>query len=189
MNKIFQALDLITRAHHGQLRQNDVPYTVHLIEVASLVHQFGFQNEDDILIALLHDVVEDTMVSLKDIEEEFGASVAKAVQLLTLSDLAQKNFDVKLGEQIGCMRNCNDDVVRAVKIADKISNVRSLADEPPNWSTGTIIKYANNSELVVHSALDCAQNKAKLQPMVDNFINQYNRVMEKYGKGKHDGHL
>lgn len=73
-----KAMDIAYHAHHGQLDYNGIPYIFHPIHLAE-------QMEDEIscCVALLHDVVEDTTVTLADLELEFPPAVTQAVDLLT----------------------------------------------------------------------------------------------------------
>ncbi|MCI5166209.1 MAG: bifunctional (p)ppGpp synthetase/guanosine-3',5'-bis(diphosphate) 3'-pyrophosphohydrolase, partial [Candidatus Electrothrix sp. GM3_4] len=59
--------------HHGEQKYGEHPYVVHLDAVAELVQQYG---ELAVVIAYLHDVVEDTNITLPDIEKEFGKLIA-----------------------------------------------------------------------------------------------------------------
>ena len=65
---------------HGQQRYGDQPYVVHLEEVVEILHDFGTEAR---IVAYLHDVVEDTPVSLEEIDTEFGSLVARCVEVLT----------------------------------------------------------------------------------------------------------
>lgn len=89
MNNVFQnlnvirALDFAIRAHEGQTRKDGKTlYITHPIGVAALVDQYGGTSEQ-VMAALLHDVVEDCDISLGDIEKEFGKLIAKMVGDLT----------------------------------------------------------------------------------------------------------
>ena len=76
-----KAMHIAYNAHHGQLDKSGAPYIFHPIHLAE-------QMDDEIscCIALLHDTVEDTSVSLEDLRKEFPASVTDAVALLTHED-------------------------------------------------------------------------------------------------------
>ncbi len=74
-----KAMQLAYLAHHGQLDRSGVPYIFHPLHLAEQM-----QTEDEIVAALLHDVVEDTSVSLSDLERAgFSPKVIDAVRLLT----------------------------------------------------------------------------------------------------------
>lgn len=76
-----KAMRIAYTAHHGQLDYNGIPYIFHPIHLAE-------QMEDEIscCAALLHDVVEDTVVSLDDLRKEFPEEVVEVVRLLTHED-------------------------------------------------------------------------------------------------------
>ena len=73
-----KAMRIAYQAHHGQLDYNGIPYIFHPVHLAE-------QMDDEIscCVALLHDVVEDTAVTLKQLEAEFPEEVTAAVALLT----------------------------------------------------------------------------------------------------------
>src|SRR5947207_760549 len=80
--EIHQALDLAVQAHDGQLRASGEPFIVHPIAVAETVAEWGLDYEA-IVAALLHDVVEDTGITLGQITESFGSKVAELVDGVT----------------------------------------------------------------------------------------------------------
>lgn len=72
-----------TKAHHGQLRRyTNKPYINHPQEVVNIVSKVA-KDQNQIAAAWLHDVVEDTVFTLKDIEDEFGRNIAELVYWLT----------------------------------------------------------------------------------------------------------
>jgi len=82
-NEILEkALNLCIVQHEGQFRKSGEPYAVHPILVACIVAFLG-EEQDMVISALLHDVVEDTDYTLYQIQENFGADVAKIVEGLT----------------------------------------------------------------------------------------------------------
>ena len=138
-------------AHKSQKRFNKdkTPLATHIEEVATLVEQSG-GNEVEIAAAWLHDVVEDTSRSLENIRDNFGEEVARIVDGLT--DPPEFNGMHTLERKIAQARRVSDesDSVKRVKIADQISNVRSVAVDPPvKWDSRKCLAYANGAELVV----------------------------------------
>lgn len=73
-----KAMCLAYRAHHGQLDKSGIPYILHPVHLAE-------QMDDEIAccVALLHDTVEDTDITLEDLKQEFPREVTDAVALLT----------------------------------------------------------------------------------------------------------
>lgn len=92
-------------AHAGQTDKAGMPYIFHLYHVAEQMH-----DETEICVALLHDVAEDTLVTLSDLEKEFPADVVAALKLLTRKE------DEEYLDYIHKIKS--DPIARAVKIAD-----------------------------------------------------------------------
>ena len=82
MERIEAAYRLAEEKHSGQFRQSGEPYIVHPLAVATIVAELGMDTES-VMAALLHDVVEDTDVTLEQIEKLFGKEIASLVDGLT----------------------------------------------------------------------------------------------------------
>lgn len=81
-DRLQKGVELCIKQHDGQFRKSGEPYAVHPILVASIVAFMG--GDDDMVIsALLHDVVEDTDYTLEGVRENFGDGVSKLVEGLT----------------------------------------------------------------------------------------------------------
>ena len=80
--KIREAYDFIMAKHDGQLRKSGEPYYHHLVEVAYILAELHC-GPATIVAGFLHDVVEDTDVTVQDIEKKWGSEVAKIVDALT----------------------------------------------------------------------------------------------------------
>ena len=81
-----KALRFAYNAHHGQLDYNGIPYIFHPLHLAEQMDE-----EIACCAALLHDVVEDTAVTLEELAREFPAEVVEVVRLLTHEDTAESN--------------------------------------------------------------------------------------------------
>jgi GTP diphosphokinase / guanosine-3',5'-bis(diphosphate) 3'-diphosphatase len=79
---ISDAYDLAVEAHGGQTRASGEEYVTHTIEVATLLAQLRLDS-NSIIAGLIHDTVEDTDISLKDLESRFGSGVATIVDGVT----------------------------------------------------------------------------------------------------------
>lgn len=93
--RVARAFEFAVQAHAGQ-KYADLPYFTHPLAVAEeLVKRFPDADQDTIIIALLHDVVEDTDVTLDMIREMFGDAVARGVELVTKDNSKdyQQNID------------------------------------------------------------------------------------------------
>ncbi len=112
---------------HGQQTYGDRPDSFHLDAVAALAAPYG---EDAVVIAYLHDTVEDTEATPEDIEAQFGARVAACVGLLTDEPGAQrKERKAKTYAKLAQVNGGPNELALVVKAADRLANVRAcLAD-------------------------------------------------------------
>ena len=130
---IRKAFETAVDAHKDQRRKSGEPYILHPIAVAQIVaDQIGL-GATSIAAALLHDVVEDTALTLDDITLMFGETVAKIVDGLTkISKLSKdKRISVQAENFKKMLLTMNDDVrVILIKIADRLHNMRTLEAMP-----------------------------------------------------------
>ena len=107
-------------------------YISHPIAVARIVADIGL-DEMSLVAALLHDAVEDTEITLSDVETQFGAEVAGLVDGLT--KLERLQFDSREAQQAATMRKmlvamAKDMRVLIIKLADRMHNMRTIASAP-----------------------------------------------------------
>lgn len=125
---IRHALDLAAEAHRGQTRKTGEPYILHPIAVAQIcVEEIGL-GPTAVVCALLHDVVEDTSVTLDVIRQRFGEQVALIVDGLTKLDKSMLNPSFRQAENLArVMRAMLVDVrVVLIKMADRLHNMRTI---------------------------------------------------------------
>ena len=124
---IQRAYDIAERAHHGQQRDEGTPFIAHPLRVACIVAQELRHREPDLICgALLHDVVEDSAITLAEIAEACGDTVAYYVELLT-KEKAPSDAD-KRPINRRYIRRIADTSREAllIKLADRLDNLRSL---------------------------------------------------------------
>lgn len=129
---IRKAYEFSEKAHSGQIRRSGEPYISHPLGVAAILAELHLDLAT-IATGLLHDTVEDTPVSLKDIEKTFGATVAQLVDGVTkISKMSFRNTHEKQGENIRKMIVAMGKDVRVVlvKLADRLHNMRTLNHMP-----------------------------------------------------------
>src|SRR5690554_1004932 len=133
---IRQAFDVAVDAHKNQRRKSGEAYIFHPIAVAKIVASEIGLDAVSIAAALLHDVVEDTEYSIKDIEQLFGETVARIVDGLTkISALEEKEKDVSLQAENfrRMLLTLNEDVrVIIIKIADRLHNMQTMESMRPD---------------------------------------------------------
>ncbi len=125
--KIKKAYDIAKAAHQDQKRRSGEPYIMHPVAVAQILFNFGMDNEC-IISALLHDVVEDTKVSIDFIKETFGDEVALLVDGVTkLGKIPLSTREEVQAENIRKMFIAMNKDVRVIiiKLADRLHNMRT----------------------------------------------------------------
>jgi (p)ppGpp synthase/HD superfamily hydrolase len=129
--RFLRAFSFAAEKHAGQTRKaSTIPYIAHLMGVASLVLEFG-GDEDMAIAALLHDVVEDCggVPMLKEVRRRFGSRVAKIVDGCTDSDTDPKPpWQERKETYIRHLKSAYAET-RLVSAADKLNNVRSILSD------------------------------------------------------------
>ena len=132
---ICRAYKFIIEKHEGQLRKSGEPYYHHLLEVAYIIAQLQC-GPATIVAALLHDVVEDTDVTIEQIQKMFGEEVANIVDSLTkiqrlkLSKISSEEFEAEDHRKI-FIGMAKDIRVILIKLADRLHNMRTLGALSP----------------------------------------------------------
>lgn len=133
VEQIDKAFNTANRAHEGQLRCSGQPYVIHPILVAKIVAELGMDKES-VIAALLHDVVEDTDLTLEDVTEKFGKSVASLVDGVTkLGKVPLSTREEVQAENVRKMLLAMSEDIRVIiiKLADRLHNMRTLEFMPP----------------------------------------------------------
>lgn len=136
--RLEQAIAVATKAHAGQLRKTGEPYIIHPLAVMKLLQEWNM-DEDTIIAGVLHDTVEDTDLTLKEIEDQFGKDVAFLVNGVTKLGKARKGMR-DLDEYLPStsdnllkllIATGQDIRVLIIKLADRLHNLRTLGALPP----------------------------------------------------------
>lgn len=167
---LLQALHFAALKHRDQRRKDEEasPYINHPIEVAELIARVG-QLTDIVVLqsAVLHDTVEDTMTTPEEVEAFFGREVRSVVEEVTddksLPKAQRKLLQIEHAPHLSPQ-------ARLVKLADKISNVRSVTETPPaGWSVARRREYLDWTERVVAGLRGC---NAPLEALYDQILQQ-----------------
>ena len=127
--RIRSAYEMARAAHAGQKRKDGSPYVTHCVAAADISVDLGL-DEDSVIAALLHDVIEDTSLTHADIAHQFGTAVADIVEGVT--KLTRMQYATKEEEQMENLRKmlmamAKDIRVILIKIADRLHNMRTMA--------------------------------------------------------------
>lgn len=150
VQRILGAVRFAAERHAHQKRKgaNQEPYINHLIEVAELIASSSSQLDPELIMAgFLHDTIEDTGTTLTELEERFGSDVAALVAEVTddksLPKEARKHLQIKNAHK-------KSERAQTLKLADKISNLRSILASPPiGWSVERKREYFEWARAVV----------------------------------------
>lgn len=127
-DKFERALEFAMAAHKGQVRKgSSIPYIVHPIETA-LIAMTLTRDQDIIIAALLHDIIEDTHYSAKEIEDAFGSHISHLVQMESenkrVGQKASDTWKIRKQEFIDSLDDKSKDE-KIIALADKLSNMRA----------------------------------------------------------------
>ena len=134
--RIKEAYDFIMLKHNGQFRRSGEPYYHHLVEVAYILASLQC-GPNTIIAGLLHDVVEDTDVTIEEINKRWGEEVGKIVDALTkiqrlkLSKITSEEFEAEDHRKI-FIGMAKDIRVIIIKLADRLHNLRTLGALNPD---------------------------------------------------------
>lgn len=134
LDKIERAYQVADKAHGGQVRKSGDPYISHPLSVAIILVGMGMDT-DCICAALLHDVVEDTAVSLDDLRRSFGEDVAIMVSGVTkLTNMPLSTKEEQQAENIRKMLLAMNEDIRVIliKLADRLHNMRTMQYQSPD---------------------------------------------------------
>lgn len=133
--QIRKAFDVALEAHKKMRRKSGEPYIYHPIAVAQIVAEEIGLGTTSIVAGLLHDTVEDTEITLEDIDNMFGAKVCLIIDGLTkisgVIDYSDPNYSIQAENFRKMMLSLSDDVrVILVKLADRLHNMRTMEFMP-----------------------------------------------------------
>lgn len=170
LEKVLNAALFAAEKHEGQVRKNPqhTPYIVHPLEVASIAWKIGGVKDANVqIMALLHDTLEDTEATEKEIETLFGKEVLRGVKDLT-NILGSTTNETKKNQILHAKGMCK--AAQIIKLSDRIANLSDLTTTPPEgWSQDRINRYFQWGEKLsqVISGVN-APLEDKLKSMVEN---------------------
>lgn len=174
VDKITRAYNLADSAHEGQMRSSGEKYITHPLSVASILLDYCMDT-DTICAALMHDVVEDTDITLDEIRKKFGEDVALMVDGVT--KIGQVPLNTKEEQQAENIRKIlmamsKDIRVIIIKLADRLHNMRTLYARPPHKQRKTSLETMNFYAPIAHR-LGMSDVKEEMESIAIHYLDPY----------------
>lgn len=177
MNIIEKAIEVAAKAHVGQVRKlSAVPYISHPFTVGMILQNAGYSDEI-ICAGILHDTVEDTELTHKDIEELFGEKIATLVAGATEPEKAVP-WEERKEHTIASLKNASKDIC-VVVCADKIHNLRTMKYEIEVQGSDIWNRFARGKEKqewYYREVLDSISNKLEGEPLLEQLKYEFEAV-------------
>ena len=139
---IIKAYEIARGLHDGQFRKSGEPYIIHPVAVATILAQFGMDNET-VIAGLLHDLVEDTKYTREELIEDFDEKIADLVDGVTkLGNISYDSTETAQAENFRKMflAMSKDIRVLIIKLADRLHNMRTLEYMPTEKRTSKALE-------------------------------------------------
>ncbi len=174
LSKIISAYEFAAKAHANQFRSSGEPYITHPLAVSFILLELGMDT-DTICAAMLHDVVEDTDVTLEEVKKRFGQDVAMLVDGVT--KLGKIPLFTKEEQQAENVRKIllamsQDIRVIIIKLCDRLHNMRTLHYRPAHKQRNTALETMNIYAPIAHR-LGMRTIKEELEDLAFRYLDPY----------------
>ncbi len=186
---VKKAYSFAEKAHGEQKRSSGDPYIIHPTEVAQILAEMRM-DLSSICAAFLHDTVEDTAIKIEEVEAEFNKDIATLVDGVTkLNKMSFRTTEEKQAENFRKMIIAMSKDIRViiVKLADRMSNMRSLQYLPPHKQK-TIAQETLDIYAPIANRLGMSKIKVELEDLCLRFLHPdvYYKLAELVSKSKGD---
>lgn len=174
LSKIVAAYEFAAKAHAGQTRASGQPYIIHPLAVAFILLELGMDT-DTICAAMLHDVVEDTPVTLDEVKKRFGQDVAMLVDGVTkLGKVPTFTREEQQAENVlKILLAMSQDIrVMVIKLCDRLHNMRTLRYKPLHKQRMTALETMNIYAPIAHR-LGIRSVKEELEDLAFRYLDPY----------------
>ncbi len=188
INKIIKAFKFAKEAHSGQKRDSGEDYIIHPINVCINLAKFNADGAT-LVAGMLHDVVEDTKYTLKDVEDNFGKEVADLVLGVTkISNIHFSSSDEAYDANIRrIITSLNKDVrIIIIKLCDRLHNMRTLnyksKEKQPKYAMETLSIYVPLAYFIGAYRLKCELEDICLYYLDKDLYEQLELTLSKVAK-------
>jgi len=179
--RIEQALRAATILHKDQVRKGSIPmpYVSHLFAVALIVIDYT-DNEDVVVAALLHDTLEDTDYTAKELQEDFGGKVREIVESLSEPPTERDTNQTWLEQKKQYAKQLKKASADALLIAaaDKIHNMRAIVEEYFDDHNRFMAEFRGSLEdrVLMYQEISTLLNRQ----LKSDILHEFNHVFEEY---------
>ncbi|RIK15083.1 MAG: phosphohydrolase [Chloroflexi bacterium] len=160
--QLFDAIEFAARAHHGQFRKaSPLPYIIHPLNVTRILIEWGAETEI-VIAGVLHDVVEDTSVTLPEIRAQFGERVAALVQGMSEPN-RQDAWETRKRAMLAAMETAPQDIL-LIELADRLDNIREIQKDLAREGEAVWARFNRGRE--------------RQQWLYEQYVDLFNRRME-----------
>lgn len=179
---IQKAIEYAIRAHEGQCRKSTtIPYIVHPIEVGIILSRYGFE-EEIVAAGILHDVLEDTEITLEDLKRDFGEMIAKLVWEVSEDEEVKgpSTWEKRKTTMLEYLRKEASMEAKVISCADKISNLTSLKEtlRKDGEETWKIFNSGYENQKWYYQNLIYALKPACNHPIYDEFVRRVEEIFK-----------
>ena len=174
LSKIISSYEFAAKAHEGQTRSSGQPYIIHPLSVSYILLELGMDT-DTICAAMLHDVVEDTPVTLEEVKKRFGQDVAMLVDGVTkLNKIPIFSPEEQQAENVRKMLLAMSQDIRVIiiKLCDRLHNMRTLRYRPSYKQRKTALETMNIYAPIAHR-LGIRAVKEELEDLAFRYLDPY----------------
>ncbi len=174
ISKLITAYEFAQKCHEGQTRSSGEPYIQHPVAVAYALLELGMDT-DTLCAAFLHDVVEDTAVTLDDVRKRFGQDVALLVDGVTkLEKIPTFSKEQQVAENVMkiLLAMSQDIRVMIIKLCDRLHNMRTLQYRPPHKQKRTALETMNIYAPIAHR-LGITPVQEELEDLAFYYLDHY----------------
>jgi guanosine-3',5'-bis(diphosphate) 3'-pyrophosphohydrolase len=174
IEEIEKGLYYARKYHEGQMRQSGEPYYTHPIEVAIMLAEFAAHEAPKlyksymIIVALLHDTIEDTHLTHEDISKIFDKDIADNVERLTR---IKPHGKISSGEMLNLLIQEKKYDIALIKVFDRLHNLQTINAKSPDKALKTV-KETIESFLLIAAYLEIRTIEQQLLNVCVNFIEQ-----------------
>lgn len=157
---------MLSQFAHKFQRYGCFPFYAHVADVARIVSPYG---DEAIIVALLHDIVEDTSITIDEIKEEFGDFISRCVEFVTDPD--GENRKVRKAKAYEIYKSIPEyyNIALIVKVADRLSNVRACIKNNCNDLLSMYCKEHENFRKSAYRKDLCDELWNELNSLVEEF--------------------